>query len=136
MSDLSDFHLSRSRNDEVPSQTDVRWSGVGVHLVAGTILGGYEVVRLIGSGGMGTVYEALQNTPRRSVALKVIPQSASAQKRDRRVAIVSMSFLERVDRLLQIEAALEAEAAKKALEEFQQQGGKAMEELARELNIE
>ena len=35
-------------------------------------IGRYEVVRLIGEGGMGTVYEARQEQPQRTVALKVI----------------------------------------------------------------
>jgi tetratricopeptide (TPR) repeat protein len=35
-------------------------------------VGGYEIVRLIGEGGMGAVYEAMQDTPRRPVAVKVI----------------------------------------------------------------
>ena len=35
-------------------------------------IGRYRIVRLLGQGGMGTVYEAEQDQPRRSVALKVI----------------------------------------------------------------
>ena len=38
----------------------------------GTRLGHYELKRLIASGGMGTVFEALQDEPRRSVALKTL----------------------------------------------------------------
>ncbi|MEM8710649.1 MAG: serine/threonine-protein kinase [Planctomycetota bacterium] len=35
-------------------------------------IGQFEVVRRIGEGGMGTVYEALQDHPRRRVAIKVV----------------------------------------------------------------
>jgi WD40 repeat protein len=35
-------------------------------------IGGYRVLRLIGAGGMGAVYEAMQDHPKRRVALKVI----------------------------------------------------------------
>ena len=32
----------------------------------------YSIVRLLGEGGMGAVYEAEQDSPRRPVALKVV----------------------------------------------------------------
>src|SRR5881392_3874367 len=35
-------------------------------------IGRYKITRLIGEGGMGAVYEAEQDQPRRTVALKVI----------------------------------------------------------------
>src|SRR5437763_11333305 len=35
-------------------------------------LGEFEVLRLLGKGGMGEVYEAQQDRPRRRVALKVL----------------------------------------------------------------
>src|SRR5579872_2298493 len=35
-------------------------------------IGSYRVLGIIGEGGMGAVYEAEQNNPRRTVALKVV----------------------------------------------------------------
>ena len=35
-------------------------------------IGRYRIIRLLGEGGMGAVYEAEQDQPRRRVALKVI----------------------------------------------------------------
>src|SRR5262249_3228131 len=54
-------------------------------------LGRYRVVRVLGEGGMGTVYEAEQDNPRRTVALKVI-----------RAGLTSDSLLKRFDREAQI----------------------------------
>jgi WD40 repeat protein len=41
-------------------------------LDSGERVGNYEIVRLLASGGGGTVYEALQENPRRKVAIKVL----------------------------------------------------------------
>src|SRR5690349_22469080 len=42
-------------------------------------IGRYRVIRLIGEGGMGTVYEAEQENPKRRVALKVIRPTLSSR---------------------------------------------------------
>jgi formylglycine-generating enzyme required for sulfatase activity len=61
---------------EPPSAEALEATGVAktsaAPVPAGTRIGGYEIVRPIGYGGMGTVYEALQTSPRRKVALKVL----------------------------------------------------------------
>src|SRR5207248_11426986 len=44
----------------------------------GTKLGKYLVQRLIGAGGMGAVYEALDSFLKRRVAIKVLPDSTAS----------------------------------------------------------
>jgi eukaryotic-like serine/threonine-protein kinase len=44
-------------------------------------LGGYQIVREIGRGGMGIVYEAIQRSNARRVALKVLPFAAALDPR-------------------------------------------------------
>ena len=51
-----------------------------VALGPGTRLGDYEVVKLIGSGGMGEVYRARDTRLRRDVAIKVLPAFLSSNK--------------------------------------------------------
>ena len=48
-----------------------------MHLQAGTRLGPYEVVALIGAGGMGEVYRARDTRLGRDVAVKVLPARSS-----------------------------------------------------------
>src|SRR5688500_12581562 len=51
-------------------------------LPAGTRLGPYEIVALIGAGGMGEVYRARDAKLNRDVAIKVLP-AAFAEERER-----------------------------------------------------
>jgi hypothetical protein len=48
-------------------------SELRAHLPAGTLLGRYEIVALIGAGGMGEVYRARDVRLKRDVAIKVLP---------------------------------------------------------------
>ena len=55
-------------------------SPIGAATLAGKRIGGYQVVRVIVEGGMGVVFKAEQEHPRRIVALKVIkPGLANAE---------------------------------------------------------
>jgi tRNA A-37 threonylcarbamoyl transferase component Bud32 len=50
----------------------------------GMDLGGVKIVRLLGEGGMGRVYEAQQHSPARTVAVKVIRAGITSEKTMRR----------------------------------------------------
>jgi serine/threonine protein kinase len=63
----------------------------------GTSVGGYRIVRVIGRGGMGVVYEAVQTSLKRQVALKVLrPELAD-----------DPDFVERFRREARLQASLE-----------------------------
>src|SRR3990172_9600449 len=47
-------------------------------------IGRYHIKRVIASGGMGTVYEATQDNPRRVVAVKVMKQGIASKSALRR----------------------------------------------------
>jgi serine/threonine protein kinase len=51
-------------------------------LPPGTRLGKYQVVALIATGGMGSVYQAIDTQLRRTVALKVLRPDLAAQTPD------------------------------------------------------
>src|SRR5476649_1641942 len=83
-------------------------------LSAGAKLGSYEIVSLLGSGGMGEVYRALDPRLGRDVAIKVLPAAFAADEdrlrrleREARAAaalnhpnIVTVYSVEQVDALL------------------------------------
>src|SRR5271155_471940 len=48
-----------------------------MNLASGTKLGPYEIVSLLGAGGMGEVYRARDSRLRRDVAIKVLPAALS-----------------------------------------------------------
>ena len=55
-------------------------------LETGSRLGSYEIVSLLGAGGMGEVYRARDTKLGREVAIKVLPDSLSVQQLDTRQA--------------------------------------------------
>lgn len=44
----------------------------------GNFIGQFEIIRVIGTGGMGNVYEARQTNPHRSVAIKIVKSAAAS----------------------------------------------------------
>ncbi|MHC4946567.1 MAG: tetratricopeptide repeat protein [Planctomycetota bacterium] len=79
---------------ETPATTGLPPGWTDTSLV-GTMIGKYHLERIISSGGMGTVYEAMQEHPKRTVAVKVMKQG-----------IVSRSALRRFEYEAQIMANL------------------------------
>jgi tetratricopeptide (TPR) repeat protein len=80
--DVAAMMADASREDSVLAQP--AWELLG--LPAGddpmyrlpATIGAYRIIRIIGDGGMGVVYEAEQDEPRRTVALKVIKPGLSS----------------------------------------------------------
>jgi len=102
---LHEEALSLLANDESSASLDINLgAGVGANMLAHDLastergaqqhpdrLGNYRIVRLHGRGGMGVVYEAEQDNPRRRVALKLLrpdAQYAALVKRFQREAQV------------------------------------------------
>jgi serine/threonine protein kinase/formylglycine-generating enzyme required for sulfatase activity len=91
--------MMNSQGSGIPDQTGSEQSGTFedfgltprprakarlVDPLLGTDLGGVKIIKLIGEGGMGRVYEARQEKPERTVAVKVIRQGITSEKTLRR----------------------------------------------------
>ncbi len=79
-----------AHHDEESEQLSDSQAGIGVGWIAAADaampdrIGQYRIIGKIGEGGMGTVFEAEQQNPRRTVALKVIRLGAASEAMLRR----------------------------------------------------
>ena len=84
------------RPEDFPTSADATYADPGTGLSAqepsAGKFGRYTITRLIGEGGMGSVYEAEQDQPRRTVALKVIKPGLASPELLRRFAQESQAL--------------------------------------------
>ncbi|MBK6942273.1 MAG: serine/threonine protein kinase [Planctomycetes bacterium] len=71
MKPIADMQPTKTTFKDLTEVQDVVGNDAPAYALPDSI-GGFRVLRLLGSGGMGTVFEAEQDQPRRSVALKVL----------------------------------------------------------------
>ena len=84
----------QDRPEDLPTLAgdDASPSAAPAHQTSIGKVGRYKIVRLIGEGGMGAVYEAEQDQPRRTVALKVIKPGLASPELLRRFAQESQAL--------------------------------------------
>src|SRR5262245_17480999 len=85
--------------ERIPDDTPTGWAPTSAGETANAVphgpitkIGRYTIKRLIGEGGMGAVYEAEQDQPRRTVALQVIKHGLANPELLRRFAQESQAL--------------------------------------------
>jgi len=84
--------MSDERPDNLPTFVTSAGEGTPNKPLQISKIGRYTITRLIGEGGMGAVYEAEQDQPRRTVALKVIKPGLASPELLRRFAQESQAL--------------------------------------------
>ena len=87
-------------NDNIPSPDETTEEAISLapspgsmsDPLIGTKIGSCTLKRIIGSGGMGTVYEAVQEQPRRRVALKMMKRGITSRSATRRFEFESQTL--------------------------------------------
>lgn len=80
--DLDSLHEDRpDLRERIAKTWSLACSVAGRREPSRPVFGGYEIVRELGHGGMGTVYLARHQTLQRDVAIKVLPQSLAMSPR-------------------------------------------------------
>ena len=74
--------LEKARTSDITSNPLQSHENItaGEEITGGLLLGEYRLLREIGAGGMGIVYEAMQESINRRVAVKVLPQEFTQQE--------------------------------------------------------
>src|SRR5581483_2005149 len=89
---LFDGESGQSLNACVAAAGDALWlNHAGDAALSGERYGSYRLLRLLGCGGMGAVYEAEQDNPRRIVARKVIRAGLTSPELLRRFQLESQT---------------------------------------------
>ncbi|NRB74832.1 MAG: serine/threonine protein kinase [Verrucomicrobiales bacterium] len=79
--ELYDETLAASEHDDTGGPTSVIMTSVSVGHKVGSTIGPYKLVKVLGQGGFGVVYEAKQTEPvKRTVALKVIKPGMDSEE--------------------------------------------------------
>ncbi len=77
-----------SPEDQPAGATEAAWAAA--HAPLPDWIGRYRIIRKLGEGGMGAVYEAEQDNPRRTVALKVIRSGLASDQVLRRFRLEAL----------------------------------------------
>jgi len=81
----SDFAMTADMSDAEDASSQL----VTGKALIGSTIGRFQIVGIIGQGGMGCVYEAIQDQPKRTVALKVMKMGVSSDIALRRFELES-----------------------------------------------